>query len=145
ASFEDESTSLADLVIPAETHAEKEGTVTHPDGRLQRLRRNVPLPEGMRSGWQFLTDVSAALDRDLGLETVEGVFDALSKEVGFYDSITYEEIGGMGLRWGDRDPGASWTPAASGQGSGPPGSGERAYAGAEPTSEGDSPIAESAS
>ena len=45
--FEDESTRLADMVIPAETHAEKEGTVTHPDGRLQRLRRNVPLPEGM--------------------------------------------------------------------------------------------------
>jgi predicted molibdopterin-dependent oxidoreductase YjgC len=30
--------------------------------------------------------------------------------VPFYDSITYEEIGGTGLRWGDRDPGASWTP-----------------------------------
>ena len=47
ASFEDESTRLADIVIPAETWAEKEGTVTHPNGRLQRLRRNVPLPEGM--------------------------------------------------------------------------------------------------
>ena len=42
--FEDESTKHADVVFPAETHAEKEGTVTHPDGRLQRLRPDVPHP-----------------------------------------------------------------------------------------------------
>ena len=60
ASFEDESTRLANIVIPAETFAEKEGTVTHPDGRLQRLRRNVPLPEGMLPGWRFLAAVSAS-------------------------------------------------------------------------------------
>ena len=49
AMFDDESTRQADIVLPAETHAEKEGTVTHPDGRLQRLRRNVPLPDEVRS------------------------------------------------------------------------------------------------
>ena len=43
------------------TYAEKEGTVTHPDGRLQRLRRNVPLPEGMIPGWRFLAAVAAEL------------------------------------------------------------------------------------
>ncbi len=112
AGFEDESTRLANLVIPAETFAEKEGTVTHPDGRLQRLRRNVPLPEGMISGWRFLAAVAAELGSDLTPESPAEVFDALSNEVPFYDSITYEEIGGTGLRWGDRDPGQSWTPDA---------------------------------
>ncbi|MFL5908872.1 MAG: molybdopterin-dependent oxidoreductase, partial [Solirubrobacterales bacterium] len=112
AGFEDDSTRLASIVIPAETHAEKEGTVTHPDGRLQRLRRNVPLPEGMIPGWRFLAEVSQALGRDLSVETPADVFDLLSSEVPFYDTLTYEEIGGKGLRWGDRDPGASWTPGA---------------------------------
>ena len=79
ASFEDESTKLANLVIPAETFAEKEGTVTHPDGRLQRLRRNVPLPEGLRSGWQFLAAVAVALGGDLDFDRPAGVFDALSE------------------------------------------------------------------
>jgi NADH-quinone oxidoreductase subunit G len=111
ASFEDESTRMANLVIPAETWAEKEGTVTHPDGRLQRLRRNVPLPEGMIPGWRFLAAVAAELGSDLTPESPAEVFDALSNDVPFYDSITYEEIGGTGLRWGDRDPGQSWTPA----------------------------------
>ena len=85
--------------------------MTHPDGRLQRLRRNVPLPEDMIPGWRFLAAVAAELGSDLTPESPAEVFEALSNEVPFYDSITYEEIGGTGLRWGDRDPGQSWTPA----------------------------------
>ena len=124
-SFEDESTRLANIVIPAESYAEKEGTVTHPDGRLQRLRRNVPLPEGMIPGWRFLDAVATALGEGVSAESPAEIFDALSNEVPFYDSITYEEIGGTGLRWGDRDPGKSWTPGrpegASGGRPTPPG------------------------
>jgi NADH-quinone oxidoreductase subunit G len=111
ASFEDDSTRLANLVIPAETYAEKEGTVTHPDGRLQRVRRNVPLPEGMIPGWRFLAAVAEELGNEIAAESPADIFDALSSEVSFYDTLTYEEIGGTGLRWGDRDPGQSWTPA----------------------------------
>jgi NADH-quinone oxidoreductase subunit G len=112
AAFDDDSARLADIVIPAENHAEKEGTVTHPDGRLQRLRRNVPLPEGMIPGWRFLDAVAAELGVGTDAEAPGDVFEALSDDVPFYDSITYQEIGGTGLRWADRDPGASWTPGA---------------------------------
>ena len=59
----------------------------------------------MIPGWRFLAAVAAELGSDLTPESPAEVFDELSKEVPFYDSITYEEIGGTGLRWGDRDPG----------------------------------------
>jgi NADH-quinone oxidoreductase subunit G len=113
ASFEDESTRLADLVIPAENWAEKEGTVTHPEGRLQRLRRSVPLPEGMIAGWRFLDAVATELGAGVDAEAPADVFDALTTEVSFYEGLTYEEIGGKGVRWGDRRPGQSWTPPAA--------------------------------
>ena len=35
----------ADVVFPAEAYAEKEGTLTHPDGRLQRLRTAIGRPQ----------------------------------------------------------------------------------------------------
>jgi NADH-quinone oxidoreductase subunit G len=108
--FGNGSGSHADIVLPAEGYAEKEGTVTHPDGRLQRLRRNVPLPEGMIPGWRFLAAVATELGSDINAESPADIFEALSNEVPFYDTLTYEEIGGTGLRWGDRDPGQSWTP-----------------------------------
>ena len=40
----------ADVVFPAESYAEKEGTVTHPDGRLQRLRPAIGHPGEVRAG-----------------------------------------------------------------------------------------------
>jgi NADH-quinone oxidoreductase subunit G len=115
ASFEDESTKYADIVIPAETHAEKEGTVTHPEGRLQRLRRNVPLPEGMIAGWRFLDAVAGEVGVGRDAEAPADIFAALCNEIPFYEGLTYEEIGGAGLRWGDRRPGQSWTPPAAGR------------------------------
>jgi NADH-quinone oxidoreductase subunit G len=112
--FDDESTKQADIVLPAESHAEKEGTVTHPDGRLQRLRPNVPHPDEVRPVWQALVELSAALGQELGLHSAEDVFQQLSEEVPFYGSLDYDAIGGMGTRWQERNPGQSWKPPASG-------------------------------
>jgi NADH-quinone oxidoreductase subunit G len=97
--FANESTAHADVVFPAESHAEKEGTVTHPDGRLQRLRMNVPLPGEVRPGWQLLTELTAALDDETGLDSPGEVFEALASEAPIYSGITYDDIGGQGLRW----------------------------------------------
>jgi NADH-quinone oxidoreductase subunit G len=100
--FENESTAHADVVIPAESHAEKEGTVTHPDGRLQRLRPNVPHPGDVRPGWQVLVELCAALGHETGLDTGLDVFEALANEAPFLNGLTYEEIGGTGTRWQTR-------------------------------------------
>ena len=142
AMFDDESTRHANIVFPAESHAEKEGIVTHPEGRLQRLRPNVPTPQGLRAGWRVLTEISTALGDDPACASAEEVFEKLSNEVPFYGETAYEEIGGRGLRWQERDPGESWIPEHSGLGAG--GGPERAYAAATRPSEGARPIGESA-
>ncbi len=118
AMFEDESTASADVVFPAETHAEKEGTVTHPDGRLQRLRPNVPHPGDVKPGWEVLLELSAALGKELGFQTSPEVLAAIADEVPFYAGITEEEIGGLGIRWQDRDA-ASALVVEGGAGRGP--------------------------
>ena len=110
--FENESTAHADVVFPAESHAENEGTVTHPDGRLQRVRPNAPHPGNIRPGWQVLVELSAALDHETGLDSAPEVFEALAAEAPFLASMTYEEIGGTGIRWQTRDAKPSWIEGA---------------------------------
>ena len=48
----------ADVVFPAEAYAEKEGTVVHPDGRLQRLRPAIARPGEVRAGWRVLAELA---------------------------------------------------------------------------------------
>jgi len=101
--FENASTRHADVVFPAESYAEKEGTVTNPDGRLQRLRPGVPHPGHIRPIWQVLVELSALLDHETGLDSAPEVLAAIASDVAFYNGITPEEIGGRGLRWQDRE------------------------------------------
>ena len=50
----------ATVVFPHESHAEKEGTVVHPDGRLQRLRQAIAHQGDNRFEWQVIADVASA-------------------------------------------------------------------------------------
>jgi NADH-quinone oxidoreductase subunit G len=112
--FEDASTKYADVVFPAESYAEKEGTVTHPDGRLQRVRSGVPNPGRARPTWEVLVELSALLGEETGIDSVPEALAAIAAEVPFYAGITEEEIGGVGVRWQDRDAASSF-PAGSGE------------------------------
>jgi NADH-quinone oxidoreductase subunit G len=93
----------ANVVFPAESYGEKEGTIVHPDGRLQRLRQAIAHPGSTRAGWSVLADLAARLDLDLGVLTPSMASQQLFNAVPFYEGLTLEEIGGKGIRWQDRD------------------------------------------
>jgi len=101
--FAGASAQASDVHLPAEGHAEKEGTVTHPDGRLQRVRPSVPHPGAVRPIWQALSELSARLGDDPGAGSAGEVFDAVAADVPLYAGISVDDIGGMGLRWQDRN------------------------------------------
>ena len=56
----------ADVVFPAESYAEKDGTVTHPDGRLQRLRPAIGRPDEVQAEWRLLVELGRRLGLELG-------------------------------------------------------------------------------
>jgi NADH-quinone oxidoreductase subunit G len=93
----------ADVVFPAESHAEKEGTVVHPDGRIQRLRTSIAHPGQVRAGWWVLAELAKRVGLDTGILTSSMVFPQLVDAVPFYGGLTLEEIGGRGLRWPERE------------------------------------------
>ena len=90
------------MVFPLETHAEKDGTVTHPDGRLQRVRPSAGRPGDIRPNIQR---PRRALPQNLGLDTgidsQPTAFAALTEAVPFYAAIEDTDIGGRGIRWQD--------------------------------------------
>jgi NADH-quinone oxidoreductase subunit G len=108
AAFEDASAKAADVVIPAEAYAEKEGTVTHPDGRLQRLRSAVPRPDEVRPVWQVLTAIADELGNDTEIGSAPDALAAIAAEVPFYAGVTANEIGGRGVRWQEREAAANF-------------------------------------
>ena len=107
--FETATTAKADVVFPLETHAEKDGTVTHPDGRLQRVRPSAGRPGDIRPNWGVLAELSLALGHDTGIDSQPSAFAALTEAVPFYAGITDADIAGRGVRWQDR-PAASALP-----------------------------------
>jgi len=103
---ENATTAKADVVLPLETHAEKDGTVTHPDGRLQRVRPSAGRPGDIRPNVLVLSQLAENLGLVTGIDSQPTAFKALTEAVPFYNGIEDSDIGGRGIRWQD-------TPAAT--------------------------------
>jgi NADH-quinone oxidoreductase subunit G len=111
----------ATVVFPAESYAEKEGTLVHPDGRIQRLRPAIAHPGSVEAGWRVLAELARRLGRDVGVRTAGMASQQLFDAVPFYAGLTLEEIGGKGVRWQERPQASAYggadpsPPVASGE------------------------------
>jgi NADH-quinone oxidoreductase subunit G len=101
----------ADVVFPSEVYAEKNGTVVHPDGRVQRVRQAIAHVGRVRPEWQVIADVARAAGFDLGVLTSAMATKQLFAAVPFYAGLTAEGLAGHGVRWPAGD-GAAKAPEA---------------------------------
>jgi NADH-quinone oxidoreductase subunit G len=101
----------ADVVFPAEVYAEKEGTIVHPDGRLQRLRPAIARSGGVRAEWQVIAELALRVGLDLDVLSGMMASQRLFEAVPFYGGLTLEAIGGRGVRWQEREAATAF-PAA---------------------------------
>ncbi len=101
----------ANVIFPADSYAEKEGTLVHPDGRLQRLRTAIAHPGEVRAGWSALAEICRLNGLDTGVLTSGTAFNQLVDAVPFYAGLTLEQITGRGVRWPEREQ-ASAMPGA---------------------------------
>ncbi|HEY4996687.1 MAG TPA: NADH-quinone oxidoreductase subunit NuoG [Solirubrobacteraceae bacterium] len=102
----------ADVIFPAEAYPEKEGTLVHPDGRLQRLRTAIARPGSVRAGWHVIAELALRLGLDLDVLSAAMASRQLFDAVPFYAGMTLEEIGGRGVRWQEREAAGAF-PAAT--------------------------------
>jgi NADH-quinone oxidoreductase subunit G len=102
----------ATVVFPAEAGAEKEGTVTHPDGRVQRLRPAIARPGTVRAEWSILAELATRLGSPSELRSGAAASAELFAAVPMYAGLTLEQLGGVGVRWPVREQAAA-LPAAT--------------------------------
>ena len=102
----------ANVIFPAESHAEKEGTVVHPDGRLQRMRIAIAHPGSVRAGWSVIAELARRAGLDTGVRSAATAFEQLVEAVPFYAGLSLEAIGGRGVRWQERDAASAFPSGA---------------------------------
>ena len=72
---------MADVILPATSFAEKDGTFTNTDRRVQRCRAAVK-PVGLsRPDWQIISDLGRRIEERLGLKMSAG-FTRVRKRFG---------------------------------------------------------------
>ena len=120
------TTELADLVFPAATYAEKNGTMVNYQGRIQRLMPAVSTIEmdrnleGMamsrldkfgtqfdrwakgnkhdaRSTWKIISGLASTLGGKFKFDMAEEVFKEMSKKIDAFKGLDYDVIGDKGV------------------------------------------------
>jgi len=87
---------VADVVLPAATHAEREGTFVNVDWRVQRFERAYPAPSQVRPALEILADLLSRFDAKWSTVTPAIVFDLLAEEVTEFSGLRYQEIPATG-------------------------------------------------
>lgn len=96
-----DTAKLADVVLPAASFAEKEGTFTNCERRVQRIHRAIAPPGMARGDWQILGELAARMGY-LGMSWVdtEAVFDEMAGLTPLYAAMSYPALqAAHGLQW----------------------------------------------
>lgn len=96
--FVTDTARLADVVLPAASFAEKMGTFTNSERRIQRVRNAVPTPGIARADWEILVDLSQYTDRPLEYALPQQVWEDIRREVRAYSDVTFDDIPPQGIR-----------------------------------------------
>ena len=93
-----ETARQANLVLPAVTFAEKDGSMTNVDHHVQAIRHALrPLP-GARADWEILTALARNLGQKWNYNSPQEVLLEIAATNPFYAGLTWEGLGAQGVR-----------------------------------------------
>ena len=106
--FLNETAEYADIILPASSFAEKDGTFTNSDRRVQLIRPAVPSPGSARDDWAILCDLAQRVEARLGRGESAGfkfaspaeIWDEMARLTPPFQGITHERI--------QREDGVHW-------------------------------------
>ncbi|MDX6529918.1 MAG: NADH-quinone oxidoreductase subunit [Blastocatellia bacterium] len=91
--FETETTGFADVVFPAASFAEIDGTYTNNDGFVQRVRKSIEPVHQSKPDWLIVTQLAKELGVDFGFEmSASAVFRELAERIPAYADLRYPAL-----------------------------------------------------
>lgn len=101
--FLSETAELADVVLPATSFAEKDGTFTNTERRVQRLRQAIPPVGESKPDWEIICEVAKRME---GVDPTQWeyshpseIMDEIARWTPIYGGISYQRLDDGGLQW----------------------------------------------
>ena len=102
--FMTETAQYADVILPGVSYAEKEGTFTNTERRVQRVRKAVTIPGNARLDTDIIIDLMNRMGYPQPHLTSAQIMDEIASVTPSFGGISHarldsEEVGGRGLQW----------------------------------------------
>ena len=108
--FLTETAEYADVVLPAACFAEKEGTFTNTERRVQKIRKAIDPPGQAQPDWQIIAELARGMGYDMHYASPAEIMKEISAFTSIYGGIDYLRLDeAWGLQWpclNAKDPGA---------------------------------------
>ena len=102
--FLTETAEFADVILPATSYLEKEGTYTNTDRRVQIGRKVLDPPGEARTDWHIIRDISNRIGLEMDYGSASEIFDELVSMMPNYAGLAYDNLGPMGKLYPNADP-----------------------------------------
>jgi len=97
--FLSETARYADVVLPAASFAEKDGTFTNTERRVQLLRKVLDPPGRAKADWQILSEVAGRLGYSMRYNSSANIMEEIASLTPIYGGMTHDRLQGFGLQW----------------------------------------------
>jgi len=98
--FLTETARLADVVLPAVSFAEKDGTFTNTERRIQRVRKAIEPVGNSKPDWWIICQLARKMcDKDFDFENPSEIMEEIARLTPSYGGVTYERLEECGLQW----------------------------------------------
>lgn len=97
--FLTETGKLADVVLPAASFAEKDGTFSNTERRVSRVRQAIPQVGQAKPDWQIICEIAGRLGYPMKYAGPEEIFEEIRRLTPSYAGISYQRLEAGGLQW----------------------------------------------
>jgi formate dehydrogenase major subunit len=102
--FLTETAEFADVVLPASSYLEKEGSYTNTDRRVQRGRKVLEPPGEARVDWEIIQDIANRVGLPMDYQSPSEIFDEQVALMPNYTNLRYGNLGPTGKLYPNSDP-----------------------------------------